>query len=607
MKKLFPILCLLSLLFCLFLLPAGAQTEQASLGNETGSFAQMQGKARVNGGTLRLLTDVPTDGTGFDGTYTLDLAGKTLTLTASAVIPEGSTLTVTDSASGGRILCTTSSVFTLTGGNLKITGGKLTPANTCDTIQNVGKGIVSLAGAPVLESYGAHIYMGYPETLCAQADGVSYTGTKISVSVGFAVSKGTVLTRGFTADNFDVRNLSENGYQVEFRDGAALAAKMPRSFLPLIIVVAVLVAVALLVVTLISVRKVKDRKAMAELEEEKAREAARKAKEQEAENAGKESAKAEDKTPEAPLSEAPTEEPSVAEELPAREETPAPETPAAEEMPAAEPVAEEKTAEPAELPADALDETPITEETPVAEEAIMVEETPVIEEAPAVEEAPEIVAVSAAEESASAEEIPVPEVTPESEKETEKTAAENHEPQTDVYGNVVFSTYKKSFAARMSEATDEVKERYCAVKNALLSYQRVNARISWNYESFKSGRTQLAKFALRGKTLCLYLALDPKDPALAKYFVNDVSDERKFSTVPCRLRLTSKRSAKWAAELVDILAREKELSPNPKYRISISPHFPPRKCSKKVLSAKSERTDRPSEKGQPESAVSIGN
>lgn len=548
MKKLFPILCLLSLLFCLFLLPAGAQTEQASLGNETGSFAQMQGKARVNGGTLRLLTDVTTDGTGFDGTYTLDLAGKTLTLTASAVIPEGSTLTVTDSASVGRILCTTSSVFTLTGGNLKITGGKLTPANTCVTIQNVGKGIVSLAGAPVLESYGAHIYMGYPETLCAQADGVSYTGTKISVSVGFAVSKGTVLTRGFTADNFDVRNLSDNGYQVEFRDGAALAAKMPRSFLPLIIVVAVLVAVALLVVTLISVRKVKDRKAMAELEEEKAREAARKAKEQEAENAGKESAKAEDKTPEAPLSEAPTEEPSVAEELPAREETPAPETPAAEEMPAAEPVAEEKTAEPAELPADALDETPITEETPVAEEA------------------PEIVAVSAAEESASAEEIPVPEVTPESEKETEKTAAENHEPQTDVYGNVVFSTYKKSFAARMSEATDEVKERYCAVKNALLSYQRVNARISWNYESFKSGRTQLAKFALRGKTLCLYLALDPKDPALAKYFVNDVSDERKFSTVPCRLRLTSKRSAKWAAELVDILAREKELSPNPKYK-----------------------------------------
>lgn len=578
MKKLFPILCLLSLLFCLFLLPAGAQTEQASLGNETGSFAQMQEKARANGGTLKLLTDVTTDGTGFDGTYTLDLAGKTLTLTASAVIPEGSTLTVTDSASGGRILCTTSSVFTLTGGNLKVTGGKLTPANTCVTIQNVGKGIVSLAGAPILESYGAHIYMGYPETLCAQADGVSYTGTKISVSVGFAVSKGTVLTRGFTADNLDVRNLSENGYQVEFRDGAALAAKMPRSFLPLIIVVAVLVAVALLVVTLISVRKVKDRKAMAELEEEKAREAARKAKEQEAENAGKESAKAEDKTPEAPLSEAPAEEPSVAEELPAREETPAPETPAAEEMPAAEPVAEEKTAEPAELPADALDETPITEEAPVAEEATMVEETPVVEEAPvveetpvieetpAVEEAPEIVEVSAAEESASAEEIPVPEVTPESEKETEKTAAENHEPQTDVYGNVVFSTYKKSFAARMSEATDEVKERYCAVKNALLSYQRVNARISWNYESFKSGRTQLAKFALRGKTLCLYLALDPKDPALAKYFVNDVSDERKFSTVPCRLRLTSKRSAKWAAELVDILAREKELSPNPKYK-----------------------------------------
>ena len=117
----------------------------------------------------------------------------------------------------------------------------------------------------------------------------------------------------------------------------------------------------------------------------------------------------------------------------------------------------------------------------------------------------------------------------------------------------------------MIQAPVEVQERYEELKNALLSYKKVAARTSWGYESFKSGRDQLAKFAVRGKTLCLLLALDPNELEASKYNVTDVGSSKKYDTVPCCLRLTSKRSVKWGLELIALLASKNQLVPDPKF------------------------------------------
>ena len=141
--------------------------------------------------------------------------------------------------------------------------------------------------------------------------------------------------------------------------------------------------------------------------------------------------------------------------------------------------------------------------------------------------------------------------------------------ETDANGNVIYSAYKKSFLARIIQSagsSDDLQEYYGALKNALLSYKKVNARVSWSYESFKSGRKQLAKFAIRGKTLCLFLALDPTKLEGTKYNITDVSDSKKYADVPCRLRLTSKRSIKWGLELIAMLAEQEQLLPNPKFK-----------------------------------------
>ena len=44
--------------------------------------------------------------------------------------------------------------------------------------------------------------------------------------------------------------------------------------------------------------------------------------------------------------------------------------------------------------------------------------------------------------------------------------------------------YRKSFTARLILAPSEVKSRYLAVKNELLSYRDCRARTSWKAESF---------------------------------------------------------------------------------------------------------------------------
>ncbi len=262
---------------------------------------------------------------------------------------------------------------------------------------------------------------------------------------------------------------------------------------------------------------------------------------------------------EAPVEEAPVEEAPV-EEAPV-EEAPVEEAPV-EEAPAEEAPAEEAPAE----EAPAVEEVPVVVEAPV-EEAPVAEEVPVVVEAPAAEAAPVVVVTPGAEQT------PVVVVTPAADKTSVVVVAPvvvmappaKEEAVVAEGSNSSYSEYKKSFTARMIQSPVEVQERYEELKNALLSYKKVTARTSWGYESFKSSRTQLAKFAVRGKTLCLLLALNPDELGDSKYNVTNVGNSKKYDTVPCCLRLTSKRSVKWGLELIALLAAKEQLVPDPKF------------------------------------------
>ena len=240
--------------------------------------------------------------------------------------------------------------------------------------------------------------------------------------------------------------------------------------------------------------------------------------------------------------------------------------PAAESVPSEEAVTElpEPAAEIITEPAAEI----ITE--PAAEPAAEVQPetvTEVSEGAPASEPAAEAVeSVPAAEPVPEKAPEPAPAAEPAAEtSETVRAAApvlENAEPIPEgaKVMNIVASPgmfiryrYNRSFEAKLIQSDDTVKRYYSELKNCLLSYKKVTSRISWRHESFRKGRPAAAKFVIRGKTLCLCLALDPENYEESKYIVDDMSRYAKFANTPLMYRIKNERRLRYAKELIAFL------------------------------------------------------
>ncbi|MDE5729627.1 MAG: hypothetical protein K2I20_05605 [Clostridia bacterium] len=228
-----------------------------------------------------------------------------------------------------------------------------------------------------------------------------------------------------------------------------------------------------------------------------------------------------------------------------------------EEVVEEEPV--EETVE--EAPVEEVEEEEVTEEQPEEEE--VVEETP--EEEP-VEETVE-------EETEEVTEEVVEEVPAETQVETAESEDDGEEEAGDENGDVEEFTldelagdgaegeggvdfanmmrYNRSFIARIIQSTDDQKGYYGEVRNALLSYKKVNSNIAWGAERFHKGRETIARFKIRGKTLCLYLALDPKEHEYSVYHHKDVSGVRMFDGTPMMIKVQSPRGVKKAIRLID--------------------------------------------------------
>ena len=250
---------------------------------------------------------------------------------------------------------------------------------------------------------------------------------------------------------------------------------------------------------------------------------------------------------EEPIEEEPVEE--VVEEAPVEE--------VAEEAPVEEVVEEE----PAE---EVVEETPVEE---VAEEEPAEE---VVEEAPVeevVEEAPVEEPVEEVAEEAPVEEPVVEEVVDEAPADEPVVVVPVIVPTyVDGHGNELNIKYSRSITANIIQAEDDVKNYYSELKNHILSYKGVKSRFSWKFDSYNKGRTQLFKIKLRGKTLCLYCALDPNEFEKSKYH-HEAIDAKIFAEVPMLVKVKSKLGLKKAKELVDIVMAKFALDLNPKAKV----------------------------------------
>lgn len=118
----------------------------------------------------------------------------------------------------------------------------------------------------------------------------------------------------------------------------------------------------------------------------------------------------------------------------------------------------------------------------------------------------------------------------------------------------------RSFTAKMKQSADKIKKYYSDIKNALTSYDRINSNVSWNGDRFNFGRNTIAKMLIRGKTLCLLLALDPEaeDLPVATYHQKNVGDQKAHEDTPFMVKITSDLASRKAIRLVSVLADKLE-------------------------------------------------
>lgn len=203
----------------------------------------------------------------------------------------------------------------------------------------------------------------------------------------------------------------------------------------------------------------------------------------------------------APAEAAPVKEEPVAEEAPAEEPAPA------------EPVEAEPA--PAEAPAEPASAGPAEEELAAA--AAPVQRKLVVEAQPAPKPAPKPVVV------------PVP----------------------DDPGK--FTRFKRSFKAKIIESDGEVKGFYFDLKNAFLSYSRISSQVSWSNDRYTFAGDTIAKVGVRGRTLCVYLALNPDEFPSSVYHQRFAGDTKMYEKTPMMVKVKSGVALKRAIRLVEML------------------------------------------------------
>ena len=99
------------------------------------------------------------------------------------------------------------------------------------------------------------------------------------------------------------------------------------------------------------------------------------------------------------------------------------------------------------------------------------------------------------------------------------------------------------------------KERLNSICQALTSVDGVRTIESFSGITYKKGNTPIVRFTIRGKTLNAYLGLNPKEYTDTKYIFADVSNVKKHSNYPMRVKVTSDRQVRWTKELIALILK----------------------------------------------------
>lgn len=121
------------------------------------------------------------------------------------------------------------------------------------------------------------------------------------------------------------------------------------------------------------------------------------------------------------------------------------------------------------------------------------------------------------------------------------------------------------FSVKMLSLDKKTQDYYDIINNAFLSCRRIHGRVSQKCVSYRLGRDLIAKISVRGKTLRLNLALEPKEYEEKLYFQKDMRDVKAYQEVPLMVKIKSDRGLKRALELIDALSEKEKIEKKARY------------------------------------------
>ncbi|MBQ8845329.1 MAG: uL15 family ribosomal protein [Clostridia bacterium] len=186
------------------------------------------------------------------------------------------------------------------------------------------------------------------------------------------------------------------------------------------------------------------------------------------------------------------------------------------------------------------------------------------------------------EEAVAEETLPEESKTEETAEVQEKVAILEDE---DVDDDIVFETYKengvkhqikydRSVSGKLCLTKPNTVNYYSEVKNYILSYKDVKAKMSWKYEAFNKLKENLFKLAVKKNVLCVYLDLTQDEVSINEYdyfittrkpFLN--MPNKGVQNTPIYVKVKSKADLKKCKELIDRVMAKHELVVNEKAKV----------------------------------------
>ncbi len=108
----------------------------------------------------------------------------------------------------------------------------------------------------------------------------------------------------------------------------------------------------------------------------------------------------------------------------------------------------------------------------------------------------------------------------------------------------------RNFKQRLTESPDVTKERYNDIVKFLGRIKGVRIISGKKFETYKYRSIPIVRFAIRGKTLNVYIALNCEGYFDSKYIFTDLSGIKAHVNYPMQVKVTSTRKTRWTIELL---------------------------------------------------------